>query len=27
MQIDFFEGEDARGFTFVNPDLPKRHDL
>jgi len=27
MQIDFFEGEDARGFTFVNTDLPKRHDL
>jgi iron-sulfur cluster assembly protein len=27
MQIDFFEGEDARGFTFVNPDLPKRHDV
>ncbi|WP_026954147.1 HesB/IscA family protein [Algoriphagus vanfongensis] len=27
MQIDFFEGDEARGFTFVNPDLPKRHDL
>ncbi len=27
MNIDFFEGEDARGFTFVNSDLPKRHDL
>lgn len=26
MQIDFFEGEDAQGFTFINPDLPKRHD-
>jgi len=26
MQIDFFEGEEARGFTFVNPELPKRHD-
>ncbi|TDK43370.1 HesB/IscA family protein [Algoriphagus formosus] len=26
MQIDFFEGDEARGFTFVNPDLPKRHD-
>ncbi|MHA7129007.1 HesB/IscA family protein [Algoriphagus namhaensis] len=27
MNIDFYEGEDARGFTFVNSDLPKRHDL
>lgn len=27
MQIDFFEGDDARGFTFINTDLPKRHDL
>ncbi|GGZ40701.1 hypothetical protein GCM10007049_37490 [Echinicola pacifica] len=27
MQIDFYEGDDARGFTFVNPDIPKRHDL
>lgn len=26
MQIDFFEGEDARGFTFINTALPKRHD-
>jgi iron-sulfur cluster assembly protein len=26
MQVDFYEGNDARGFTFVNPDLPKRHD-
>jgi iron-sulfur cluster assembly protein len=26
MQIDFHEGNDARGFTFVNPELPKRHD-
>ncbi|WP_297336955.1 iron-sulfur cluster assembly accessory protein [Algoriphagus sp.] len=26
MQIDFFEGDEARGFTFVNPDIPKRHD-
>ncbi|SHO60912.1 HesB/IscA family protein [Algoriphagus zhangzhouensis] len=26
MQIDFFEGDEARGFTFINPDLPKRHD-
>jgi iron-sulfur cluster assembly protein len=26
MKIDFYEGNDARGFTFVNPDLPKRHD-
>lgn len=27
MQIDFFEGDEARGFTFINTDLPKRHDL
>jgi iron-sulfur cluster assembly protein len=26
MQVDFYEGNDARGFTFVNPGLPKRHD-
>ncbi|MCH6235406.1 HesB/IscA family protein [Cognataquiflexum rubidum] len=26
MQVDFFEGDEARGFTFVNPDIPKRHD-
>jgi iron-sulfur cluster assembly protein len=26
MQIDFYEGNDARGFTFENPDIPKRHD-
>lgn len=26
MEIDFFDGEEARGFTFVNPELPKRHD-
>jgi len=26
MQVDFYEGNDARGFTFVNPDIPKRHD-
>jgi iron-sulfur cluster assembly protein len=26
MEIDFYEGNDARGFTFINPDLPKRHD-
>lgn len=23
MQVDFYEGNDARGFTFVNPDIPK----
>lgn len=23
MQIDFFEGDEARGFTFINPDIPK----
>ncbi|MCH7403359.1 HesB/IscA family protein [Belliella kenyensis] len=27
MQIDFYEGNDARGFTFINPDIPKRHDV
>ncbi len=27
MQVDFYEGNEARGFTFVNPDIPKRHDL
>jgi len=27
MQIDFFEGDEARGFTFINPDIPKRHDI
>jgi len=27
MQIDFFEGDEARGFTFTNPSIPKRHDL
>lgn len=26
MQIDFYEGTEARGFTFINPDIPKRHD-
>ena len=26
MQVDFYEGNDARGFTFINPDIPKRHD-
>jgi iron-sulfur cluster assembly protein len=27
MHVDFFEGNDTRGFTFVNPDVPKRHDV
>jgi iron-sulfur cluster assembly protein len=27
MQIDFFEDDEARGFTFINPDIPKRHDV
>lgn len=27
MQVDFYDGNDARGFTFVNPDIPKRHDI
>lgn len=22
LQVDFYEGNDARGFTFVNPDVP-----
>ncbi|HAA14011.1 MAG TPA: iron-sulfur cluster assembly accessory protein [Cytophagales bacterium] len=22
LQVDFYEGADARGFTFVNPDVP-----
>jgi iron-sulfur cluster assembly protein len=26
MVVDFYEGNDARGFTFINPDIPKRHD-
>ncbi|EKB48039.1 Iron-sulfur cluster insertion protein erpA [Cecembia lonarensis LW9] len=26
MKVDFYEGNDARGFTFINPDIPKRHD-
>lgn len=24
MEIDFYEGADARGFTFVRPDEPKK---
>lgn len=27
MHVDFFEGDEARGFTFINPDIPKRHDV
>lgn len=27
MQVDFYEGNEARGFTFINPDVPKRHDV
>jgi len=27
MQVDFYDGNDTRGFTFVNPGLPKRHDV
>ena len=23
LQVDFYEGADARGFTFVNPEQPK----
>ncbi|MCC5935695.1 MAG: iron-sulfur cluster assembly accessory protein [Lunatimonas sp.] len=26
MHIDFFESSEARGFTFINPEVPKRHD-
>lgn len=26
LQLDFYEGQEERGFTFVNPSLPKRHD-
>ncbi|MDN3686848.1 HesB/IscA family protein [Cyclobacterium jeungdonense] len=26
MQIDFHESNEARGFVFTNPDIPKRHD-
>ncbi len=22
LEVDFYDGADARGFTFVNPDLP-----
>lgn len=22
LQVDFYEGNDARGFTFINPDVP-----
>lgn len=27
MLVDFYDGADTRGFTFINPDLPKRHDV
>ncbi|MBM3168322.1 MAG: iron-sulfur cluster assembly accessory protein [Bacteroidetes bacterium] len=26
LQLDFYEGQEERGFTFVNSSLPKRHD-
>jgi iron-sulfur cluster assembly protein len=26
MQVDFYDGNEARGFTFLNPDIPNRHD-
>jgi len=26
MQVDFHESNEAKGFVFTNPDLPKRHD-
>ena len=27
LQVDFYEGADARGFTFVNPDVPAPKEL
>lgn len=27
MQVDFYEGNEARGFVFSNPGIPKRHDV
>lgn len=27
MQVDFVDDAEARGFTFVNPGIPKRHDV
>jgi iron-sulfur cluster assembly protein len=27
MQVDFVDEAEARGFTFVNPEIPKRHDV
>ncbi|WP_162417703.1 HesB/IscA family protein [Cyclobacterium roseum] len=26
MQVDFHESNEARGFVFTNPEIPKRHD-
>ncbi|WP_375586613.1 HesB/IscA family protein [Cyclobacterium xiamenense] len=26
MQVDFYESNEARGFVFTNPTIPKRHD-
>jgi iron-sulfur cluster assembly protein len=26
MQVDFHESNEAKGFVFTNPELPKRHD-
>ncbi|SEJ39221.1 iron-sulfur cluster assembly protein [Cyclobacterium xiamenense] len=26
MQVDFHESNEARGFVFSNPNIPKRHD-
>ncbi|MEL6533987.1 MAG: iron-sulfur cluster assembly accessory protein [Bacteroidota bacterium] len=27
LQVDFYEGNDARGFTFVNPDVPSPEEV
>lgn len=27
MQVDFVDEAEARGFTFLNPEIPKRHDV
>ena len=27
IQVDFVDEAEARGFTFVNPEIPKRHDV
>lgn len=27
LQVDFYEGNEARGFTFINPDVPSPEKL